>query len=125
MSAATGVPIVCQTLTVEERRKRTAKGLCFNCVEQYKPGHKCQEKLFRLGVEQNCLVEVLDFVAEDAKVEGVGGEIEISMHVLSGSINSRTIQLVGSIKGQQLSILIDRGSTHNFVQCWVFRFKHY
>lgn len=97
---ATRVPIVRRTLTVEERKERTAKGLCFNCDEQYKPSHKFQGKLFCLCAEKNCLVEVLEPVAEDVEVEAVGGEIEISMHALSGSFNPRTICLAGSIGGQ-------------------------
>lgn len=38
------------------------------------------------------------------------------MHALSDSFNLRTIRLAGSIDGQQLAILMDSGSTHNFVQ---------
>lgn len=92
-SGGTAVPIVRRTLTVEERKERTAKGLCFNCDEQYKPSHKCQGKLFRLCAENNCLVEVVEPVAEEAEIEVVGGEIEISMHALSESFNPMTIRL--------------------------------
>lgn len=53
---------------------------------------------------------------EVRREEQSGGEMEIIMHALSGSFNPRTIRLAGSIDEQQLSILINSGSTHNFVQ---------
>lgn len=115
-AGGTTIPIIRRTLTVEERREWTAKGLCFNCDKQYKPCHKCQGKLFQLCAENNCLVEFLESSEEETKTEVAGEEIEISMHALSGSFNPRTIRLAKSIEGQQLSILIDSGSTHNFIQ---------
>lgn len=59
-ASGTTVPIVRRTLTIEERRERTVKGLFFNCDEQYAPGHRCKGRLFRLNAEQECLIEVVD-----------------------------------------------------------------
>lgn len=44
------------------------------------------------------------------------GAIEISLQALSSTFNPRTLQLRGKVKGRDLTILIDSGSTHNFVQ---------
>lgn len=37
-----GIPIVRKMLTIEERKERSAKGLCFNYDEAYSLGHKCK-----------------------------------------------------------------------------------
>lgn len=58
------VPIVRRTLIIEERHERTAKGLCFNCDEQYSPGHRCKGRLFRMNADQECLLEVVDIEPE-------------------------------------------------------------
>lgn len=90
------VPIVRQTLTVEERKEQTAKGLCFNCDDQYFPGHRCKGKLFRMSAEHECLMEVLDREPEpDPTGDDTDGGMEISLHVLSGSYNPRTIRMAG------------------------------
>lgn len=47
-------------LTIEERKERTAKGLCFNCDESYSSGHKCKGYLFRMDVERDCLIELIE-----------------------------------------------------------------
>lgn len=74
------------------------------------PGHKCKGKLFLFNVEKDCLVEMVDPASEVS--EEHDGDMEISMHALSGSFNPRTIRLSGVIKGQQLSVLVDSGNTH-------------
>ena len=54
-------------------------------------------------------------------VEGDEGEIraedngEISIHALKGVANNKIIKVEGQFKGSNLMILIDSGSTHNFL----------
>jgi hypothetical protein len=66
-------------------------------------------------------VEVLD--------ENIKGELEedllefsygeespkISLHAITGSQHPRTIRLIGCIGNQKVVVLIDSGSTHNFL----------
>ena len=40
---------------------------------------------------------------------------KISLHALFGVVTARTMQVTSVIQGRQLHILIDSGSTHNFV----------
>ena len=40
---------------------------------------------------------------------------QLSLHALSGHVAPETLRLKGSINDQQVSILIDGGSTHNFL----------
>lgn len=126
------VPIVLKTLTVDECRKCTTKGLCFNCDESYSPGHKCKGHLFCmdamskcLDAMSKCLVEVLDeshAIADTEEVLEPGpASIEISLHTFSGTYNPRTIRVTRWVDGRPLTILVDSGSTHNFVQNIVVR----
>ncbi|GKD53695.1 transposon ty3-G gag-pol polyprotein [Tanacetum coccineum] len=49
--------------------------------------------------------------------------VEISFHAISGSINPQTLRLPGKINNKEVVVLIDGGSTHNFVdQALVDRF---
>ena len=40
----------------------------------------------------------------------------ISYHALSGQLIPQTLRFSGQVNGQQMTILVDSGSTHNFVQ---------
>lgn len=53
-------PVVRKTLTVEERRVRMARGLCFNCDETYSPRHRYKGKLFKMDTELGCLIEMCE-----------------------------------------------------------------
>lgn len=113
------IPLIHKTLTIEEHRARSAKRLCFNCDEAYMPGHRCKGRMFRLDAELGGLVEMCEEpsdLEENAElVTAEEGATEISLQTLSGSFNPRTLRLKGSVKGHRLTILIDCGSTHNFV----------
>nr|GEY27471.1 Ty3/gypsy retrotransposon protein [Tanacetum cinerariifolium] len=52
-----------------------------------------------------------------------GPHAEISFHAISGSINPQTLRLPGRIKNKDVVVLVDGGSTHNFIdQALVDRF---
>ncbi|XP_057967759.1 uncharacterized protein LOC131157517 [Malania oleifera] len=50
-----------------------------------------------------------------------GNTPEITLHAMVGSISPKTMRLVGKIKGEQVVIIIDSGSTHNFVDLAVIK----
>lgn len=59
-------------------------------------------------------MEVVDIDPDPEEVpDEVCGDIEIA---LLGSFNPRTIHMKGVIRGKSLTVLIDSGSTHNFIQ---------
>lgn len=47
---------------------------------------------------------------------GCEDNVQISMHALAGCNSFRTMRLTGKIKNRSLTILIDSGSTHNFIE---------
>ena len=109
---------------MEERRK---KGLCYNCDYKWQYGHKCQTpKLFsidfvELGEGSTELEEKGDDVMEFTYYEVLP---EISLHAIIGSLNPKTMQVIGWIGGQEFVILIDSGSTHNFVDTLICKKAH-
>ena len=56
---------------------------------------------------------------KEEEVEEVGpivtGEPKLSIHALEGTFNYQTMRLRGSVGRKVLCILIDSGSTHNFI----------
>lgn len=65
-----------------------------------------------MDAEQGCCQEEeqLDLTSEEERTK------EISLQALAGTFNPRTLCLKGSVRGRELTILIDSGSTHNFIQ---------
>jgi hypothetical protein len=52
---------------------------------------------------------------EDPRKFFMDQELEISLNAIIETPNPKTMRMIGIIKGQQVTILIDLGSTHNFV----------
>ena len=109
---------------MEERKK---KGLCYNCDEKWAPGHKCKSAML-------FLLDYVEFVQENAnagvhltKLEENGyadqsgqvgqdkEEAEITLYALSGIPTSGTMRVMGRVNQRSFVILIDSGSTHNFI----------
>lgn len=60
-----------------------------------------------IDADQNCEYEEVD--------KDFNEILEISLNAITGSPNPRTMRLVGQIKYQGVIILIDSGSSHNFL----------
>ncbi|XP_026419514.1 uncharacterized protein LOC113315452 [Papaver somniferum] len=118
------LPMGKKLLTIEEQRERQAKGLCYNCDEQYKRGHVyVQPRLLVLEVDPSTVDEKEDKPNEEVAeeefktTESFQDPVQpaISLHSLMGSSFPKTMRLDGYTKSQPLRILIDSGSTHNFL----------
>jgi hypothetical protein len=96
----------------EEMQKRREKGLCFNCNERYIPGHRC-------AVPHVFIIEADP--EEEEEIEGVAVETageqdpQISLHALTGYTGPKTMRVSAQIGIRTILILIDSGSTHNFI----------
>ncbi|GMY23925.1 hypothetical protein FCV25MIE_19166 [Fagus crenata] len=98
-------------LTPTELKERREKGLCYNCNERFVPGHRCK-KLF---VIEACSEE--EDNDSDMELEELE-EIEtpcISLHAMRGRDGPETMRVVGLIQAVPTTILLDSGSSHNFV----------
>ena len=106
-------------LTPQQLEERRAKGLCFNCDSKYSKGHKCGEKkLFYIDCEWE---EAEDQEPSQTKeIEEITQEEitpTISCHALAGICTPQTLKIEGYIKKRKVTVLIDCGSTHNFIHC--------
>lgn len=112
-----------KSLSPAERKERPSKGLCFNCDEKYDPSHKCKVRMFRLTYKESCLIEVIDIDESEleefrppTEIVSAEGQTEINYRAFERHICSNTIILEGFVKCQSINVLIDIGSTHNFIQ---------
>ncbi|XP_061341736.1 uncharacterized protein LOC133288055 [Gastrolobium bilobum] len=103
-------------LSQAERQERREKNLCYNCDEKFVMGHKCKGRatlLYLEGLDDD--PNPPDAVSIDES--SLDSEVlpEISFNALFGTHLSRSFRLQGSVAGHVVHILIDEGSTHNFI----------
>ncbi|XP_071694493.1 uncharacterized protein [Rutidosis leptorrhynchoides] len=111
-------------LTPKEVEEKRLKGLCFYCDQKYGPGHKFSGQIYslevlvgnELGDEEELDVPAL---GDDTEME-VNDEVieytpQISLHALTGTTAYQTMRVFGHVNKKPVHILIDSGSTHNFL----------
>ena len=105
----------------QERDERRKNGLCMWCGVKFTRGHTCyKSQLYQMLVEgsddteedTDLFLDCEDSIATDQKVEE---SPVISLHALTGTTDYHTMRVQGKIKNQLVNILVDTGSTHNFV----------
>jgi len=116
-----------QTLKVQkvspaEMAERRKQGLCYYCDEKYSLGHKCKEpKFFQIdatdysSTEEDPPLEEHEALEEDHQKDNVSDEPVISLHALAGISSPQTLKIRGFLKHHPVVVLIDSGSTHNFI----------
>ncbi|GAV73645.1 gag-asp_proteas domain-containing protein, partial [Cephalotus follicularis] len=97
------------------------KGLCYNCDEKFKPGHKCKSKYLVLladheGREENKFDTQQDWETQVEGTKDIQEGTEISMLALAGQHNPNSIRITGMYHEHSIHVLIDSGSTNNFIQ---------
>lgn len=102
-------------LTPSEMEERKKRGLCFNCNERYTYGHKCKQLFFieanEIEQDEEDTEELTEEVIEGNEEQDLG----ISVHALAGRVIYKTLKIFGKVKNNSISILIDTGSTHSFI----------
>uniref|UniRef100_A0A2C9UNY7 Ty3 transposon capsid-like protein domain-containing protein n=1 Tax=Manihot esculenta TaxID=3983 RepID=A0A2C9UNY7_MANES len=98
-------------LTWDELNERKKLALYFKCNEKFRPGHRCK-KLFSI---QAVLEESDDDMEMEIEEQDQTEVPAISLHAISGFEGPDTMRLRGKLANQFGTILVDSGSTHNFV----------
>nr|TKR74530.1 hypothetical protein D5086_0000295630 [Populus alba] len=109
-------------ITNQEARERREKGLCYYCDEKFVPGHRCaRPQLFM--IEDSPQTEIEDVEINQPDLEPSEFLPEISFHAITGTEHPQTLRVPGKLKSKNVTVLIDGGSTHNFIdQALVSRF---
>lgn len=94
-----------------EKAERSRKGLCYHCPEKWIQGHACKQKI---------LCYVGDQGGDETSGSGDDAETPITadlshLHTLTGGSRARPFNVLGTIDTTTVSILIDTGSTHDFL----------
>ena len=100
-------------LTGQEAKEKCEKGLCFYCDERYVLGHRCSRpQLFKMvDVQPNDEEDGVYMDIEPSK-EAIP---EILFHALAGTTHPQTFHVIGRVGNRDVTVLIDGGSTHNFI----------
>ncbi|XP_061371285.1 uncharacterized protein LOC133313888 [Gastrolobium bilobum] len=111
---SSSIPI--KRLSQADMEARREKGLCYNCDEKYVFGHKCKP-----GSAFMCVLVDLEDTPEsepesrEEEQPETPSYTEISYNALFGHHSPRSFRMIGSAHGFKVQILIDSGSTHNFI----------
>nr|GLL44635.1 uncharacterized protein LOC109179602 [Ipomoea trifida] len=117
--ATSTVPI--RRMSAAEVQARREKGLCFYCDQKYSPGHRCKRSLHLLIAADDGGEDEIDPGEPDTALEETHADEEITgdisaLNTLAGQGNPRSLRLWGDISRQKCLVLIDSGSTHNFIK---------
>lgn len=97
---------------------RKSRGLCFKCGAKWGPQHKCQA-----SVPLNMVEELWQLLAEYSPVPTVQSDTDddddelmaLSEHAISGTTAAHTLKFSAFIQNIPSVILVDSGSSHNFI----------
>ncbi|GKA17130.1 retrotransposable element Tf2 [Tanacetum coccineum] len=102
-------------LTQKEYKEKRTQNLCFYCDQKYTPGHKCVGQLYSLVVLADEEEEYFEVEEGDDELN-VQDEIpQILLNALNWSNTFQTMRITGKVGKHELHILVDCGSTHNFL----------
>ncbi|GJW35690.1 reverse transcriptase [Tanacetum coccineum] len=114
-------------LTQKEMAKKRAKNQCFYSDQRHARGHKCSGQLYYLKAigetDKGCLEEEVrevdeifeEFEGDVTKELVTENNLHISLNALSGLNFFQTMRVNGMVRKKVLHILVDCGSTHNFL----------
>ncbi|XP_040996067.1 uncharacterized protein LOC121242242 [Juglans microcarpa x Juglans regia] len=108
---------------MDEKRR---KGLCFHCEEKWNPNHVCKKtKVYFIQGDVDDLHQSDGegpLCIENGEQDPIDVDaLEVSVNAISGSISVNAKRLHGCVGSCAVEILVDSGSTHNFVDLLVVK----
>ena len=88
--------------------------MCYCCDDKFVPGHRCERSQLFMIVDSSHtnLEEDSDDSREIPSPEDIP---EISFHAIAGAEHPQTLRVMGNLRNKSVTVLIDGGSTHNFI----------
>jgi hypothetical protein len=126
-------PLKIQKLIRDEMVECQLKGLCYNCDDKYFPGHKFKEQNIFMAISEDILEEDVEapLMSESPETTDITPpsdppEVEpvITLNALTGFSAPQTLKLIGYINHRKVIILVDSGSTHNFIHRCISQETH-
>jgi len=94
---------------------RREKGLCYTCDEKFTSSHRCPNKQYLLlQMDEDETLEHQP--APEEMVDNIIQDPHLSYNALKGSMGLGTMKFQGTINGMVIQILLDSGSSDNFLQ---------
>uniref|UniRef100_A0A2N9HVX1 Integrase catalytic domain-containing protein n=1 Tax=Fagus sylvatica TaxID=28930 RepID=A0A2N9HVX1_FAGSY len=106
-----------QKLTPMQMSERRKQGLCYHCDEKWNPNHKCMKRRVYVieEIEEGGVEVESDSEEYDEVIEVEEAEPGITLNALLGSPAPKTMRVICKINNNRAVILLDTGSTHNFL----------
>lgn len=126
-TTAPPTPPAIKRLSPAELQARRDKGLCYNCDEKFHIGHRCKRQFHLLVTipetpepPEDPITQLLLTATPHNQPEPEPTTdpqtAQISLHALLGHAIPETLRVLGLISKQPVAILVDSGSTKNFIQ---------
>lgn len=105
-------------LSAAEIQQRREQGLCYNCDEKFSATHRCQNRRFMLlMLDDDDSGEASPDVGEESHALDESVLLHhMSLQAFSGTLSPCTIRFDGQLCGSTVSVLLDGGSSDNFIQ---------
>ncbi|KAM2966317.1 hypothetical protein FF1_026743 [Malus domestica] len=103
-------------LTPVEIQRKREKGECWFCDEKWRTGHNCANKQLLMLDLAYPEEEITTPLLEEPPPEFLQMELsECAFYGTFARTTVKTMKVIGSVNGQQVTVLLDSRSTHNFV----------
>ncbi|RRT47277.1 hypothetical protein B296_00039121 [Ensete ventricosum] len=104
-------------LTQEELKERSLKNLCWHCDEHWSRDHRCKQRKFLMikSIKEELEAKDTDPSFEDKDTEENAEPVTSTVHALTDYVEPQPMEVEGFLKHQPETILIDTGSTNNFM----------
>jgi hypothetical protein len=120
------------------RRELRRKQLCYTCKEPWDPSHKCMgrgkahyievtfdnEEDEDFGHLQNIEANTTEITEEEGTSHDIATDEKATLASISGVPKYNTFRMRGVLQGQKVSVLIDGGASHNFIDSTLLQRRH-